>query len=190
VIASGQRLRQEIAGGTPIGRMIGPLLEQGHFAPDTLMDRLMRQWLREVPADHGFLLDGYPRNPEQGLALDGMLADGRRPLSAVVALDLSDEEAVRRLSGRRLCRWSGEPFTLHVSDEAAVARCAALGGTLTTRDDDRPEIIQERLRVYARETAPLLDFYGARGLLERVDSAGSPEAVAARILAAARAHMR
>ncbi|HMQ33066.1 MAG TPA: nucleoside monophosphate kinase [Chloroflexaceae bacterium] len=183
VIATGQRLRQEIAAGTPIGRTIGPLLEQGHFAPDTLMDRLMRQWLREVPADHGFLLDGYPRNPEQALALEAMLADRRRPLTGAIALEIDDAEAVRRLGGRRICRWSGEPFTLHVSDEAAVARCAALGGVLATRDDDRPEVIAERLRVYERETEPLISFYSRRGLLHHIDAAGSPEQVAERVLA-------
>jgi adenylate kinase len=184
VIATGQRLRQEIAAHTPIGRTIEPLLEQGHFAPDTLMDRLMRQWLREVPAEHGFLLDGYPRNPDQALALEGMLADRRRPLTRAIALELDDEEAVRRLGGRRICRWDGEPFTLHISDEAAVARCAAMGGVLETRDDDAPAIIQERLRVYERETEPLLSFYQSRGLLSRVDARGAPAEVAERVLAA------
>lgn len=183
-IATGERLRQEIAAASPIGRTIGPLLEQGHFAPDTLMDRLMRQWLREVPPGYGFLLDGYPRNPEQAVALEAMLADRRRPLSAAVALELADDEAVRRLGGRRICRCGEQTFTLHMSDAAAVARCAAMGGVLETRDDDQPAIIQERLRVYERETEPLLAFYGARGLLVRVDAMGAPEQVAARVLAA------
>lgn len=184
VIATGQRLRQEIAAGTPIGRKIEPLIEQGHFAPDTLIDRLMRQWLREIPTDNGFLLDGYPRNPDQATALEGMLADRRRPLSAAIALELDDDEAMRRLGGRRICRWGGEPFTLHISDAAAVARCAELGGRLETRDDDVPEVIQERLRVYERETEPLLAFYEGRGMLVRVDARGEPAAVAARVLAA------
>ncbi|NTU78228.1 MAG: adenylate kinase [Chloroflexales bacterium] len=183
VIATGQRLRQEIAADTPIGQTIKSLLEQGHFAPDTLMDRLMRQWLHEVPADHGFILDGYPRNPEQAVALEGMLADERRPLQAAIALELDDAEAVRRLGGRRLCRWAGEAFTLHTADAAAVARCAALGGVLEVRDDDHPEVIQERMRVYQRETEPLLAFYTECGLLARVDANGSPEEVAERVLA-------
>lgn len=184
VIATGQRLRSEIEAATPIGRKIAPLLEQGHFAPDTLMDRLMRQWLREVPPDHGFLLDGYPRNPEQAVALEAMLADLRRPLSAAIALELDDEEAVRRLGGRRICRWSGEPFTLHIDDRAAVERCESLGGRLEKRDDDRPEVVKERLRIYERETAPLSAYYEQSGLLVRVDAVGAPAEVAARVLAA------
>jgi adenylate kinase len=183
VIATGQRLRQEITTGSRIGRQIGPLLEQGHFAPDSIMDRLMRQWLREVPAEHGFILDGYPRNPNQALALEAMLADLRRPLHAVIALDLSEQVAVERLSGRRICCGGGEPFTLHVSDAAAVARCSERGGRLEQRDDDRPEIIAERLRVYARETAPLLEFYAESGMLVRVDAGGTPAEVTARVMA-------
>lgn len=184
VIATGQRLRHEIASATPIGKTIAHLLEQGHFAPDRLMDRLMRQWLREVPATHGFILDGYPRNPDQAVALEGMLADRHRPLTAALALELDEATALHRLGGRRICRWDGEPFTLHLDDTAAVERCASLGGELAQRDDDQPEIIRERLRVYARETAPLLDFYTERNLLVRVSAAGSPNEVAQRVLAA------
>lgn len=184
VIATGKRLREEIAAGTAIGREIGPILEQGHFAPDTLMDRLMREWLGRIPAGQGFLLDGFPRTVPQARALEGMLADLRRPLDAVIALELSDDEAVRRLSGRRICVGGGEPFTLHIDDAAAVARCEARGGTLTRRDDDAPDIILERLRVYVHETAPLIDFYRRRGLLAEVDAGGAPAEVADRVLAA------
>ncbi|MFV9504114.1 MAG: adenylate kinase family protein [Oscillochloridaceae bacterium umkhey_bin13] len=181
VIATGQRLRHEISTDTSIGKAIGHLLEQGHFAPDTLMDRLMRQWLREVPADHGVILDGYPRNPEQAVALEAMLADRRRPLTAAVALELDDATALHRLGGRRICRVAGEPFTLHLDDAEAVARCEAMAGTLEQRDDDQPEIIHERLRVYARETAPLLAFYQERGMLVQVDAAGTPAEVTAAV---------
>lgn len=190
VIASGQRLRKEIAAGTTIGRQIEGLLEQGHFAPDALMDRLMREWLAAVPADHGFILDGYPRSTHQAVALEGMLSDLHRPLDCVVALELSEDEAVRRLSGRRICRGGGDPFTLHISDEAAVARCLARGGVLEQRDDDKPEVIAERLRVYERETEPLLAFFAERGQLCRVDAAGPAEEVARRVIAAVRAHNR
>jgi adenylate kinase len=185
VIATGQRLRQEIAAATPVGRQIAGLLEQGHFAPDPLMDRLMREWLEALPPERGFILDGYPRSPHQGVALEAMLADLRRPLSCVVALEISDEEALRRLGGRRICRGGGEPFTLHIDDGAAVERCRARGGVLEQRDDDKPDVIAERLRVYERETEPLLSFYGRRGMLCPVDAGGDAEAVAARVLKAA-----
>jgi len=190
VIATGQRLRREIAAGSPIGQQIGGLLEQGHFAPDALMDRLMREWLAAVPPEQGCIFDGYPRTPQQTLALEAMLADLHRPLDCAVALELSDEEAVRRLGGRRICRGGGEPFTLHLSDQAAIERCAARGGTLELRDDDHPEVIQERMRVYERETEPLIAFYAARKRLCRVDASGPPEQVATRVLQDVRAMNR
>ncbi|NNJ10959.1 nucleoside monophosphate kinase [Chloroflexales bacterium ZM16-3] len=184
VIASGRRLREEIAADSPIGREIGPLLEQGHFAPDTLMDRLMREWLGRVPKSQGFLLDGFPRTVPQAIALEGMLIDLRRPLDAVIALELGDAEAVRRLAGRRICVGGGEPFTLHIDDADAVERCRTSGGTLTQRDDDAPDVVLERLRVYEHETAPLIEFYRRRDLLVPVDAHGPANVVAERVLAA------
>ena len=184
VIATGKRLRQEIADGSQIGREIAPILEQGHFAPDTLMDRLMRGWLATTPAGQGILLDGFPRTVPQALALETMLADVRRPLDAVISLEITADAAVRRLGWRRICAGGGEPFTLHIDDAEAVARCQARGGTLTRRDDDAPEVILERLRVYARETAPLIEFYRRRGLLTPVDAHGPAAEVAARVIAA------
>lgn len=187
VIATGQRLRQEIAARSIIGRQIEGLLEQGHFAPDALMDRLMREWLAAVAPERGFILDGYPRTPRQTIALEGMLSDLRRPLDCAISLELSEAEAVRRLGGRRICRGGGEPFTLHIDDAAAVERCAARGGALEQRDDDKPEVIAERMRVYDRETEPLIAFYEARGLLCHVDASGAAEDVAERVIAAIRA---
>jgi adenylate kinase len=186
MIATGQRLRQEISAATPVGKQIAGLLEQGQFAPDELMNRLMREWLAAVPAERGFILDGYPRSPDQSVALEAMLADLGRSLDGVVAMEISDDEAVRRLGGRRICRGGGEPFILHIDDAAAVALCLARGGSLEQRDDDKPAVIAERLRVYERETEPLLAFYQQRGLLRRVNASGAPQAVAARVLEATR----
>jgi adenylate kinase len=184
VIATGKLLRQEIAARSQIGREIGPILEQGHFAPDTLMDRLMRGWLADVPDGQGVLLDGFPRTVPQALALEIMLADIRHPLDAVISLEIGADEAVRRLGGRRICVGGGEPFTLHIDDAAAVARCHDHGGQLTRRDDDGPEVVLERLRVYEHETAPLIDFYRRRGLLATVDAHGPADKVVTRVLAA------
>jgi adenylate kinase len=183
-IATGKRLRREIARGTPIGRSIGPLLEQGHFAPDDLMDELMRRWLAEVPPSQGFILDGYPRSPHQADTLNDMLAAVGRPLDAVIALELSEAEALRRLGGRRICVGAGEPYTVHLEDTEALARCSSAGGWLELRDDDRPEVIAERMRVYTRETEPLIAHYRPTGLLHHIDAHGTPAEVTARVLAA------
>lgn len=182
IVATGKRLRAEVANATPIGLEIKPLVEQGHFAPDALINRLVRDWLARVPPDHGFLLDGYPRSISQATALGAILSDLNRRLDLVIALELSTAEAVRRLSGRRICQEGGEPFTLHISDAAAVRQCKERGGRLIQREDDQPEVINERFRVYTQETQPLLDFYAQQGVLHTVDAHGSPEEVTARVL--------
>jgi adenylate kinase len=182
VIATGKRLRTEIAARTSIGLQIGSLLADGHFAPDSMMDRLMREWLSQAPAEHLILLDGFPRSRVQALALEGMLADVQRRLALVIALEISTDEAIRRLGGRRVCEGGGEAFTLHVDDVAAMRRCWQRGGTLVQRADDQPEVIAERLQVYDAETFPLMEFYTTHGLLRRVSAHGSPAEVVERVL--------
>ncbi len=182
VIATGKRLRAEIAARTPIGLEIGPLLADGHFAPDSMMDRLMRDWLVQAPDENLILLDGFPRSRVQALALEGMLADIQRRLALVIALEISIDEAIRRLGGRRVCEGGGEPFTLHIEDVAAMRRCWQRGGTLVQRDDDQPEVIAERLQVYDAETFPLMEWYTTHDLLHRVSAHGNPDEVVDRVL--------
>ncbi len=179
-IATGDRLRAEIAAGSALGRAAASFVEGGALVPDELMDRLLRTALDAVPAGQGFLLDGFPRNPHQAAALDAALAERGRPLTAALVLELPDAEILRRLGGRRLCTGAGESWTLHVDDAEAVARCRAQGGSLVQRDDDRPDVIARRLAVYRAETEPLLAHYRAAGLLRRLDATGAPTDVAAR----------
>jgi len=183
-IATGERLRAEIAAGSALGRAAARHVERGELVADGLIDRLLRTSLDEIPADTGFLLDGYPRNVHQADVLDVVLRDTGRALTAALSLELPDGEVVRRLGGRRECRGAGAPWVLQVDDAAAVARCRAAGGTLVQRDDDRPAVIRQRLAVYRAETAPLLDRYRAAGLLRAVDATGPPAEVEARAFAA------
>ena len=182
MISTGQLLRGEIKSRTRLGRSVGKLLEQGDLAPDSLMDQVLRTSLEPLDEDQGILLDGYPRTMRQALGLAMMLADFRRTLDAVVALDVSDEEVVRRLSGRRICEGAGEPFPIHVDDLASMLRCRERGGQAVQRDDDRPEVVRQRLRVYHEQTAPLLDYYTHERLLYRIDAADTPAEVARRAL--------
>jgi adenylate kinase len=172
------------AAHSAIGRMVAGYLEQGALVPDSLMDRLLRASLESLEADDGFLLDGYPRTIRQAVGLTGMLADYGRSLDAVLALDVEDEVVVRRLSGRRICEGAGDPFPTHIDDLASMLRCQERGGHLVQRDDDRPEIVRQRLLVYHEQTRPLLDFYADSGMLLRVDARGAPAEVMRRALAA------
>jgi adenylate kinase len=183
-ISTGQRLRAEIKARSPLGRAVAPYLDKGELAPDSLMDRLLRANLETLDPDQGFLLDGYPRTLHQARGFDGTLADYGRILHAVLALDVADDEVIRRLSGRRICEGAGEPFPVHIDDLASILRCQERGGHLVERADDRPEVVRQRVAVYHQETQPLLEFYEAAGLLRHIDAHGSPAEVARRALAA------
>jgi len=182
-ISTGALLRAEIGARTRIGREVAPLLERGDLAPDSLMDRVLRARLETLDPDEGILLDGYPRTLRQALGLAAMLADCDRILHMVIAIEVSDEEVVRRLGGRRICEGAGEPFPVHIDDLASIMRCRERGGRLVQRDDDRPEIVRQRLIAYHQQTAPLIAYYAGQGLLRRIDGAGAPADVARRALA-------
>jgi len=183
VFATGQMLREEVKRGTALGLLADDYFKQGTLLPDDVMIAIMTERLRAVPPDRGVLLDGFPRTDTQAEALDRILADLNRPLTAVIALALSDEDAVHRLGGRRMCEGLGEPFPLHVDDQESITACLRLGGRIVTRPDDEPHVILERLRVYDAETEPLIGFYERRGLLYRISAAGTPEEVHAQIVA-------
>ena len=157
-ISTGALLRAEIGARTRIGREVAPLLERGDLAPDSLMDRVLRARLETLDPDEGILLDGYPRTLRQALGLAAMLADCDRILHMVIAIEVSDEEVVRRLGGRRICEGAGEPFPVHIDDLASIMRCRERGGRLVQRDDDRPEIVHQRLIAYHQQTAPLIAY--------------------------------
>jgi len=182
-ISTGALLRAEIGARTRIGREVAPLLERGDLAPDSLMDRVLRARLETLDPDEGILLDGYPRTMRQALGLAAMLADYDRILHMVISIEVSDEEVVRRLGGRRICEGAGEPFPVHIDDLASIMRCRERGGRLVQRDDDRPEIVRQRLIAYHQQTAPLIAYYAGQGLLRRIDGAGAPADVARRALA-------
>jgi adenylate kinase len=183
-ISTGQRLRTEVKSRTALGRTVIPYLDRGDLVPDSLMDRLLRAFLETLDPENGFLLDGYPRTMPQALGLGGMLADYNRQLDLAVALDVSNEEVVRRLSGRRICEGAGEPFPVHIDDLASILRCRERGGQPVHRDDDRPEVVRQRIAVYHQLTQPLLEFYAKEGQLYRVDASGTPAEVARTVTAA------
>ncbi|MCS6937943.1 MAG: adenylate kinase [Roseiflexaceae bacterium] len=182
-ISTGALLRAEISARTRIGREVAPLLERGELAPDSLMDRLLRARLETLDPDQGLLLDGYPRTMRQALGFAAMLADYDRTLHMVIAIEVADDEVIRRLSGRRICEGAGEPFPVHIDDLASIMRCRERGGRLVQRDDDRPEVVRQRLIAYHQQTAPLIAYYEDQGILRRIDGSGTPAEVARRTLA-------
>jgi adenylate kinase len=183
VIATGQRLRAEVHAQSELGRAVEAYLENGDLAPDALIERLLRASLESLAPQQGFLLDGYPRTQHQARGLADMLADYNRVLGAVIALDVADKEVIRRLSGRRICEGAGDPHPLQIDDLEGIRRCQQGGGRLVHRDDDQPEVVQQRLAIYHQETQPLLELYASAGLLRHVDAGGPAAEVVQRALA-------
>ncbi|HEY0602459.1 MAG TPA: adenylate kinase [Herpetosiphonaceae bacterium] len=182
VLATGQMLRDEVTKQTALGLLADSYFQRGTLLPDDVMIAVITERLLHLPKETGFLLDGFPRTVVQAEALDKLMQRIAGSIDAVISLSLSDQEAVRRLGGRRMCEGLGEPFPLHIDDQASVDACVRLGGRLVTRPDDEPHVILERLRVYEEETAPLLDYYQNQGLLHTISAEGKPEKVQEQIV--------
>jgi adenylate kinase len=181
-VSTGDMLREAVAAGTELGRQAKAVMERGGLVGDDIIIGVVRERLARQDAQAGFVLDGFPRTVAQAEALEGIMT-GRDPL-VVVDIAASDEELVRRLTSRRVCSVCGTNADVPAAGQAIAAVCAKCGGTLVQRADDREDVIRERLRVYARDTRPLLDYYRGRPTFRSVDGAQAPERVAADLSAA------
>lgn len=185
-ISTGDILRGAVAAGSELGMQAKGYMDRGELVPDELVIAIARERLSEADCAPGFVLDGFPRTVPQAEALGEVMDDlGRAPL-LVANLTVDEDEIVRRLSGRRLCR--GCDGIYHIDDEGIEDGGACpnpdCAGELYQRSDDRAEAIRERLAVYQRQTEPLIDYYAERGLLVNVEGEGSPEDIAQRLYAA------
>ena len=172
-ISTGDIFRAAIKEGTPLGRKAEAFLASGGLVPDEIVIGIVTGRLDAPDCREGFLLDGFPRTVVQADALDRYLAGRERPLDAVIDLEVPAELLVRRLTGRRVCRECGTPYHEETKPPATEGRCDACGGEIYQRGDDQLETVSERLRVYAKQTEPLIDYYERRGLLRRVDASGT-----------------
>ena len=184
-ISTGDILRGAVAAGTPLGKAAREYMDRGDLVPDDLMVDLVADRLGREDCAAGVLLDGFPRTLPQAEALASVLGTMARGEGVALAIDVPDEELVRRLSSRRTCRACAGTFSLD-SLPAETSDCPQCGGELYQRADDAPEAVAQRLRVYAAQTKPLLDYYQERGRLIRVNGVGTIEEIAGRALAALR----
>ena len=187
-ISTGDIFRANVATGTPLGQEARRYMDAGQLVPDEVTINMVRDRLGEPDAGDGFLLDGFPRTVPQAVALDKLLANLGVGLDLVMELVVDDDEVIRRLSGRRMCHGCGKIW--HVEFDAPLREgiCDRCGRELFQRDDDKPETVAERLRVYARDTAPLVDYYGAQGRLVGIDATGPVEDVTQRAIDALRSY--
>jgi len=173
-IATGDMLRANVKEQTELGKQAKAYMDAGDLVPDELILAMAADRLNEDDAQDGFILDGFPRTLEQAQALDTQLSDMGRRVTAALLIDVPDEEVIRRLSGRRMCVKSGHSYHIEFDPPKHEGVCDQDGSRLVQRDDDKPEVIGNRLRVYHEKTKPLVDYYDKLGLMRRIDGTREP----------------
>ena len=178
-VSSGDLFRHHLATGTELGELARGYMNRGELVPDKVTIGMVLDRIGRLPEGQGFMLDGFPRNTNQARSLDDSLARANAAIDRVVHIAVADDELIRRLSNRYICRNCQKPFTRDPVTGAPPSCCdrCADGGDIYQRDDDTPDAVANRLAVYHRETAPVLDFYRERGLLADVAGEGTVESV-------------
>ena len=176
-LASGDLFRENINSGTELGLLAKWYIDQGKLVPDDVTIDMIRERLKAMDSDQGILFDGFPRTLPQAEALDQLLAELDRKIDLVIHLEVSDDEIVRRLSGRLICRECQTPFHRDFNPFTKCPYDKCSGEFLYQREDDKPETVRARLRVFQRQTAPLIEHYMRRGLLVKIDCEKSVKAV-------------
>jgi adenylate kinase len=168
-ISTGDMLRANVKQETALGRQAKAYMDAGDLVPDDLIVAMAGERLQNDDAEDGFILDGFPRTLDQAAALDKQLSELGRRVTAVLLIDVPDEEVIRRLSGRRVCVKAGHNYHVEFDPPKHEGVCDQDGSRLIQRDDDKPDVIENRLRVYHEQTEPLVAYYDDQGLLRRID---------------------
>lgn len=175
-ISTGDILRANVREGTELGLKAKEYMDKGELVPDQVLIGLIKDRLEEPDCENGYLLDGYPRTIPQADALEDILGEISKPLEVVINIDVSDEEVVKRISGRRTCS-CGESYHVMFNPPEKEGVCNACGAQLYQRDDDSEDVVRQRLAVYNEKTKPLINYYEEKGLLVNVDGNGSVDEV-------------
>ncbi|MBM3220220.1 MAG: adenylate kinase [Candidatus Rokubacteria bacterium] len=187
-VATGDMLREEMAAGTPLGIEAKQYYDKGDLVPDDVILRMVGERFRRPDAAKGFILDGFPRTNAQADGLAKMLQQLGQKLDSVIYFDVAQPELVRRLTGRRLCRQCQTPYHLVSAPPRKAGVCDKCGGELYQRKDDDEATVLNRLQVYERQTAPLLDYYRKRGVLKTIAAEGAVDKIRQTLRELAGAH--
>ena len=179
--ATGDILRGAVRDETALGRTAKEYMDRGDLVPDEVIVGVIAERINSSEARDGFILDGFPRTTPQAEALDAKLGELGRTVTAVVLIDVADDEVVRRLGGRRTCEANGHVFHVEFEPPKQEGVCDIDGSELIVRDDDKPEVIRKRLATYHEKTEPLVSYYDSRSVLRRIAGEAPPEEVAEEI---------
>jgi adenylate kinase len=185
-ISTGDILRAALKKGTEMGLKAKEYMDKGALVPDDVIIGIMQDRLKEKDAEKGFILDGFPRTIKQAEALDAMLTKMGKALDHVVSVYVSEDELLKRMTGRRTCRSCGAMYHETFGPPKKQGVCDKCGGELYTRDDDKEETIKARFKVYKDSTFPLIDYYKAKKLLRDIEGLGSIDEIYSRIKGALR----
>ncbi|MBI3995415.1 MAG: adenylate kinase [Nitrospirae bacterium] len=183
-ISTGDILREAVQKKTPLGVEARSFMDGGKLVPDEVVIGIIRERLKDPDCRGGFVLDGFPRTVPQAQTLGSMLGRTQSGIDRVLNFELSNDELVRRLSGRRSCPDCQAVYHVEFNPPKKPDQCDRCGGKLIQRSDDQPETIRKRLEVYQSQTLPLIRFYGDQGILTSIDGSGSPETVYRRVMTA------
>ena len=182
-ISTGDIFRANIKNGTELGMEAKKYMDQGLLVPDELTVRILLDRVAQEDCKDGYVLDGFPRTIPQAEVLDQALAKLGDRIDYAINIDVPDENIIRRMSGRRACLTCGATYHIEHVPPKQEGICDTCGSALVLRDDDKPETVKNRLEVYHRQTQPLIDFYGKKGVLRTVDGTRPMEEVFAAIRA-------
>ncbi|MBU7596888.1 adenylate kinase [Streptomyces sp. P38-E01] len=184
-ISTGDLFRANISQGTELGLKAQQFMREGQLVPDEVTIGMAKDRMDQADAEDGFLLDGFPRNLAQAEALDEILRDAELKLDAVLDLEVPEEEIVKRIAGRRMCRQdSSHIFHVEYTPSKEQGVCDTCGGELYQREDDHEETVRKRLEVYHSETEPIIDYYRSQGLVTTLSALGAVSDVTSRALSA------
>lgn len=181
-IASGDLFRQAVEKGTKLGQSVKAYMDKGMLVPDEVTIQVISERLNEPDCQTGCIFDGFPRTVEQAKALDKTLASQGKAIDKAIYVEVSDEELLKRLGGRWICRQCQTPYHEVTSPPRIPNKCDKCGGELYQRSDDTEETVKERLKVYFVQTIPVLDYYRAEGKLVKVDGKRGIEEVSEEII--------
>ena len=180
-VSTGDLLRRAVADKTPLGLKAKAVMDAGDLVSDDIVLGMIEERIAKPDAVHGFILDGYPRNGKQAQDLEAVLAKRGLEIDAAVLMDVGFDILMKRLTGRRTCSKTGAVLNIYFSAPAELEACKKAGGELLQRDDDKEETIRNRLQVYQRQTAPLIEHYEQRGLLKTIPATAEVDAVYQRL---------
>jgi len=180
-ISTGDLLRRAVAEKTPLGLKAKAAMDAGNLVSDDIVLGMIKERIAQPDAKRGFILDGFPRNLAQADALEGVLKEVGVKLDGAVLMDVDFDILMKRLTGRRTCSKTGAVLNIYFSSPAELEACTKAGGELVQRADDNEATIRNRLEVYQKQTAPLVEYYKKRGMLKTVAATGEVDDVYSRL---------